>query len=93
MMQQRHAIGILETNSWGVATAGLDQMLKSANVRTIKYDLVGGVWIAVYVAGDINAVNQAVNAALSRYSNSGNVQIRGTVIANPTAEFLELYDL
>ncbi|MDP6100153.1 MAG: BMC domain-containing protein [Dehalococcoidia bacterium] len=92
-MMQRHAIGILETNSWGVATAGLDQMLKSANVRTIKYDLVGGIWIAVYVAGDINAVSQAVNSALSSYTDSGGVQIRGTVIPNPTPEFLELYDL
>lgn len=92
-MMQRHAIGILETNSWGVATAGLDQMLKSANVRTVKYDLVGGIWIAVYVAGDINAVRQAVDAAVSRYGESPSVMIRGTVIANPTPEFLQLYDL
>lgn len=91
---QQQAIGIIETNSWGFVTSGLDTMLKAANVRIVKYDLVGGVWIAVYVAGDINAVRTAIDTALaSTMGGNQGVLVRGTVISNPTREFLELFDL
>jgi len=90
-MQQ--AIGIIETNSWGAIAAGLDTMLKASNVRLVKYDLVGGIWISVYVAGDINAVRAAVESAQAQFGSVPAVQIKGTVISNPSREFLELYEL
>ena len=85
------SIGLIEANSYGAVVAALDAMLKAANVEMVKYDIVGGVWSAVFIAGDIGAVQAAVESGLAVAQQLG--QARGSVVANPTPEYLELYDL
>lgn len=85
------SIGLVEANSYGAVVAALDAMLKAANVEMVKYDMVGGVWAAVFIAGDIGAVQAAVEAGLAVAQQLG--QARASVVANPTPEYLELYDL
>lgn len=88
-----NAIGIIEGDSYGFITAGLDAMLKEANVKVVKYEVVGGMWLAAYVAGDINAVQAAVSKALATAKQIPSIHSRGVVISNPAPEFLRLYDL
>ncbi len=85
------SIGLVEANSYGAVVAALDAMLKAANVELVKYDIVGGIWAAVYIAGDIGAVQAAVEAGLAVAQQLG--QARSSIVANPTPEYLALYDL
>lgn len=85
------SIGLLEANSYGAVVAALDAMLKAANVEMIKYEVVGGLWVAVFVAGDVGAVQAAIDTGLVVAKQLG--EANASIIANPSREYLALYDL
>ena len=56
------ALGMVETLGLVGATEAADAMVKAANVRLVSRQQVGGGLITIMVAGDVGAVQAAVDA-------------------------------
>lgn len=56
------AIGILETRGVVALAAGIEAMMKTADVEAVTVDRVSSGYLAVAVRGSLAAVRQAVNA-------------------------------
>ena len=77
------AIGLLEVQAMVAAVAGLDAMLKAANVELIHVEKrLGGRLVTVVVEGTVSAVQAAVDAGVVAASQVGNVKLY-EVIARP----------
>lgn len=63
-MSRREAIGLIEAIGLATAIDAADAAVKSANVRLIGYEVCKGDGMTtIKVAGDVGAVNAAVEAA------------------------------
>jgi microcompartment protein CcmL/EutN len=78
------SLGIIETRGFVGLIDAADAILKAANVRVVKYEKVGGGWLAICVVGDVGAVKVAVEAGLAAAERVG--EAKSSVIANPTRE-------
>ena len=77
------AIGLLEVQANVAAIAGLDAMLKAADVRLIHIERrLGGRLVTVVVEGDVSATKAAVEAGAVAAAEVGNVKLC-EVIARP----------
>jgi microcompartment protein CcmL/EutN len=77
------AIGLLEVQAMVAAVAGLDAMLKAANVELIHVEKrLGGRLVTVVVEGTVSAVQAAVDAGVVAANEVGNVKLY-EVIARP----------
>ena len=77
------AIGLLEVQANVAAIAGLDAMLKAADVRLIHIERrLGGRLVTVVVEGDVSATKAAVEAGAVAAAEVGNVKL-SEVIARP----------
>ncbi len=74
------AIGLIETFGLVAATEAADAMVKSANVRLVTKQQVGGGLITILVAGDTGAVQAAVDAGAAAAARIGRV-VSARVIA------------
>ena len=74
------AIGLIETFGLVAATEAADAMVKSANVRLVTKQQVGGGLIPILVAGDTGAVQAAVDAGAAAAARIGRV-VSARVIA------------
>lgn len=79
------ALGLVETMGLVAATEAADTMVKSANVRLISKQQVGGGLITILVAGDVAAVQAAVDAGRAAASAVGRV-VSAHVIPRPHDE-------
>jgi microcompartment protein CcmL/EutN len=80
------AIGLLEVQALTAAIEGLDNMLKSADVRLVHIERrLGGRLVTVVVAGGISAVTAAVEAGKNAAAKIGSVKCC-EVIARPHSE-------
>jgi len=62
----REAIGLIETVGLAASIEAADAALKSANVSLIGYELTkGGGMVTIKVAGDVGAVNAAIDAGVA----------------------------
>ena len=77
------AIALLEVQAMVTAIAGLDAMVKAANVKLIHVEKrLGGRLVTVVVEGEVSAVEAALKAGVKAASEVGNVK-GSEVIARP----------
>ncbi len=77
------AIALLEVQAMVAAIAGLDAMVKAADVQLIHVEKrLGGRLVTVVVQGEVSAVRAALEAGSKAADEVGNVKVC-EVIANP----------
>jgi microcompartment protein CcmL/EutN len=77
------AIALLEVQAMVAAIAGLDAMVKAADVKLIHVEKrLGGRLVTVVVEGEVSAVKAALEAGSAEASKVGNVKCC-EVIARP----------
>lgn len=86
------AIGLLEVSGLVAAIAGLDEMVKSADVSLIHSEKrLGGRLVTLIIKGSVSAVKAAIEAGAKASAPLG--QIHGQeVIANPHGEIMKFFD-
>ncbi len=78
-----NAIALLEVQALVAAIAGLDAMVKAADVRLIHVEKrLGGRLVTIVVQGEVSAVTAALQAGAAAAAEVGNVKVC-EVIANP----------
>ena len=86
LTQAEKAIAILEVQAVAAAIAGLDAMVKAADVRLIHTEKrLGGRLVAVVVDGTVSAVTSALDAGREEAAKVGNVMAYA-VIPRPHTE-------
>ena len=77
------AIALLEVQAMVAAIAGLDAMVKTADVKLIHVEKrLGGMLVTVVVEGEVSAVTAALEAGVVAASEVGEVKV-SEVIARP----------
>ncbi len=86
------AIGLLEVSGLVASIAGLDAMLKAADVRLIHTEKrLGGRLVTLIIRGNVSAVQAAIEAGAVEAAPLG--QLHGkAVIANPHGEVMKFFD-
>ncbi len=86
------AIGLLEISGLVAAIAGLDAMVKAADVSLIHSEKrLGGRLVTLIIKGSVSAVKAAIEAGAKTSAPLG--QIHGQeVIANPHGEIMKFFD-
>jgi microcompartment protein CcmL/EutN len=80
------ALGMIETRGLLAAIESADAMLKAADVALLEKNLAGGGLVTISVAGEVAAVQAAVDAAaLSVGRIAGATLVSRHVIARPDA--------
>ena len=83
------AVALLEVQANVAAIAGLDAMVKAANVRLIHVERrLGGRLVTVVVEGSVSAVTAALEAGKAAAAAVGNVKC-AEVIARPHADIMK----
>ena len=83
------AIALLEVQANVAAIAGLDAMVKAANVRLIHVERrLGGRLVTVVVEGTVSDVTAALEAGRAAAAEVGNVKVC-EVIARPHPEVMK----
>ncbi len=86
------AIGILEVQGLVASIEGLDNMLKSAEVRLVHTEKrLGGRLVTLIVTGSVSAVNAAIENGYASASVLGKVY-GNEVIARPHSEVTKFFD-
>ena len=68
------AIGIIETRGVVALTAGIEAMMKTADVRTIAVERVSSGYLAAAVQGSLAAVRSAVDAGSAAVRQYGELR-------------------
>ena len=83
------AIALLEVQAMVAAIAGLDAMVKCADVKLIHVEKrLGGRLVTVVVTGSVSAVQAAAEAGAAAAAEVGNVKLC-EVIARPHPEVMK----
>ena len=89
---QYEAIGLLEIQGLVAAIAGLDDMLKAADVKVIHTEKrLGGRLVTFVIMGHVSAVKAAIEAGIKSATALGE-KFGDAVIANPHAEVMKFFD-
>ena len=85
----REAIALLEVQANVAAIAGLDAMVKAANVHLIHVERrLGGRLVTVVVEGTVSDVTAALEAGKAAAAEVGNVKVC-EIIARPHPEVMK----
>ena len=76
------ALGKIETKGLVAAIEAADAMVKAAKVELTRYEKTGGGMVAVFVRGDVGAVNAAVDAGARAAQRIGEL-VSAHVIPRP----------
>ena len=88
-----NAIALLEVQGLVAAIEGLDEMLKTANVRLVHTEKrLGGRLVTVIIAGKVDAVKSALEKGKATAAPLGTVY-GSEVIPNPHPELLKFFDM
>lgn len=68
------ALGLIETRGVVALTAGIEAMMKSADVRCVSVERVASGYFAVAVQGSLAAVRQAIAAGKAAVLRHGEVR-------------------
>jgi ethanolamine utilization protein EutM len=68
------AIGIIETRGVVALTAGIEAMMKTADVRTVAIERVSSGYLAAAVQGTLAAVRSAVDAGSAAVKQYGELR-------------------
>jgi len=77
-----NALGTLETRGLTAAIAGMDSMVKAAEVEIVRMEQIGSAYVTVILRGDVASVKAAVDAGAEAAARHGEV-ISVNVIASP----------
>ncbi|HPB30755.1 MAG TPA: ethanolamine utilization microcompartment protein EutM [Candidatus Sumerlaeota bacterium] len=80
-----NALGLIETKGLVGAVEAADAMVKSANVRLVGKENVGGGYVTVMVRGDVGAVKAATDAGAAAARRVGEL-VSVHVIPRPHGE-------
>ena len=86
----RKAIGMVETRSLIGAIEAADSMVKAANVEIVDFQIVGSGLVVVTVAGDVGAVNAAVESGKLKAAEVSEV-VSTNVIPRPHDEVDKIF--
>ena len=78
MAPSERAIGLIETRGIVALTAGIEAMMKTADVQTVAVERVSSGYFAAAVQGSIAAVRQALDsgtAAVKQYGDLRSAQL------------------
>lgn len=67
------ALGMVETKGFVGAVEAVDSMAKSANVKLVGIETVGGGYVSVFVKGEVGAVKAALDAGTAAAKKVGEV--------------------
>ncbi|MEE3235206.1 MAG: BMC domain-containing protein [Candidatus Latescibacterota bacterium] len=67
------ALGMIETNGWVALIQAADAMVKTADVRLLGWQKVGGGLVTVLVIGEVAAVQAAVDSGREAGNDVGEV--------------------
>lgn len=73
-MSNDQTIGLIETRGIVALTAGIEAMLKTADVSCVAIERVASGYFAVAVQGSLAAVRQALDAGKAAVSRHGDVR-------------------
>lgn len=90
-MATDRAIGLIETRGVVALTAGIEAMLKSADVKCIGVERVASGYFAVAVQGSLAAVRQAIEAGKAAVQRHGDVR-SAEVFPKPHDDALAHFD-
>lgn len=77
-----NALGMVETRGLVASIEAADAMIKTAAVKLIGQEEIGGGYITIYVRGEIGAVRAAVDAGAAAAKQAGEL-VSVHVIARP----------
>ncbi len=83
------AIGLIETNGIVAMIVGADAALKVADVRLLGYQIVRQGLVTVLIAGDVDAVEEAVSTGVREAKQVGRVY-RHLVLPRPDDEVRQM---
>ena len=90
-VEQRFAIGMIETQGLTAVIEAIDTACKAAAVDIVGREKLGGGYVTVLVKGDVAAVKAAIEAGRAKIESSGlGKLIAAHVIARPSAAVLSL---
>lgn len=88
------ALGLIETKGLVGAIVAADTMLKAAQVRLLEKSLASGGLVTISVAGEVSAVQSAVDAAVAALGRvEGVLCVSQHVIPRPDAELAHVLRL
>ena len=67
------ALGMIETKGFVGAVEAVDSMAKSANVKLVGIERIGGGYVSVFVRGEVGAVKAAIDAGTAAAKKIGEV--------------------
>lgn len=77
-MANENAIGLIETKGIVALVAGIEAMMKTAEVQTVNIERIGSGYFSAAIQGDIAAVRQALDsgsAAVKQYGELRSAQL------------------
>lgn len=77
------ALGFIEVIGYIPAVAAADAMTKTANVKLLGTELIGGAMLTVFIKGELGAVRTAVDAGALAAKQNGQL-VAAHVIAKPS---------
>jgi ethanolamine utilization protein EutM len=77
-----NALGMVETRGLVASIEAADAMIKTAYVKLIGQEEIGGGYITIFVRGEIGAVRSAVDAGATAAKRAGEL-VTVHVIARP----------
>lgn len=77
-----NALGMVETHGLVASIEAADTMIKTAHVKLVGQEEIGGGYITIYVRGEIGAVRAAVDAGATAAKRAGEL-VAVHVIARP----------
>ena len=80
-----NALGMIETKGFVSSVEAVDAMVKSANVKFIGMEKVGGGLVSVFIRGEVGAVKAAIDSGTSAAKKVGEV-VSVHIIPRPHAD-------
>lgn len=77
-----NALGMIETRGLVASIEAADAMIKTAAVKLVGQEEIGGGYITIYIRGEIGAVRAAVDAGAAAAKRAGEL-VSVHVIARP----------
>ena len=91
-MTQDQTIGLVETRGIVALTAGLEAMMKTADVECVAIERVASGYFAVAVQGSLAAVRQSLEAGKAAVGKHGEVR-SSAIFPKPADEALKHLDI
>ena len=89
-MNEKNALGLLETQGLVAALHATDEMLKSAAVSLVGKEKIGAAYVTIMIRGDVAAVQSAISTGKQVVEKLGGKLIMADVIPRPHADLAAL---